>query len=117
MPNVRAQIEAALPDAEIVDAADFFRLIRMVKTPDEIAALAAAAEVNEKAATAASNAVAEGATEREVASVFAAEVGRMGGKWQWFPLLLGPPWRRASSRPRTRRSPKARCGSSTQASF
>ena len=89
MPNVRAQIEAALPDAEIVDAADFFRLIRMVKTPDEIAALAAAAEVNEKAGIAASNAVAEGATEREVASVFAAEVGRMGGKWQWFHFCSG----------------------------
>ena len=88
-PNVRAQIEAALPDAEIVDAADFFRLIRMVKTPDEIAALAAAAEVNEKAGIAASNAVAEGATEREVASVFAAEVGRMGGKWQWFHFCSG----------------------------
>ncbi len=89
MPNVRAQIEAALPDAEIVDAADFFRLIRMVKTPDELAALAAAAQVNEKAGIAASNAVAEGATEREVASVFAAEVGRMGGKWQWFHFCSG----------------------------
>ena len=88
-PNVRAQIEAALPDAEIVDAADFFRLIRMVKTPDELTALAAAAEVNEKAGIAASNAVAEGATEREVASVFAAEVGRMGGKWQWFHFCSG----------------------------
>ena len=89
MPNVRAQIEGALPDAEIVDAADFFRLIRMVKTPDEIAALAAAAEVNEKAGVAASNAVREGATEREVASVFAAEAGRMGGKWQWFHFCSG----------------------------
>ena len=89
MPNVRAQIEAALPDAEIVDAADFFRLIRMVKTPDELTALAAAAEVNEKAGIAASNAVAEGATEREVASVFAAEVGRMGAKWQWFHFCSG----------------------------
>ena len=88
-PNVRAQIEAALPDAEIVDAADFFRLIRMVKTPDELTALAAAAEVNEKAGIAASNAVAEGATEREVASVFAAEVGRMGAKWQWFHFCSG----------------------------
>ena len=112
-PNVRAQIEAALPDAEIVDAADFFRLIRMVKTPDEIAALAAAAEVNEKAGIAASNAVAEGATEREVASVFAAEVGRMGGKWQWFHFCSG---RRATGifPPTDKKIAKARCGSSTQ---
>lgn len=88
-PRVRAQIEAALPDAEIVEAADLFRLIRMVKTPDELAALAAAARVNEEAGVAASNAVAEGATEREVASVFAAEAGRMGGKWQWFHFCSG----------------------------
>ncbi len=88
-PGVRAQIAAGLPEAEIVDAADFFRLVRMVKTPDEIAALAAAAEVNERAGIAASNAVAEGVTEREAASVFAAEVGRMGGKWQWFHFCSG----------------------------
>ncbi len=88
-PNARAQIDAALPDAEIVEAADFFRLVRMVKTPAELAALASAAEVNEKAGIAASNAVAEGATEREVAAVFASEVGRMGGKWQWFHFCSG----------------------------
>lgn len=89
MPNVRAQIDAALPDATIINASDLFRLIRMVKTPDELAAMRAAAELNEKAGTAASEAVADGAVEQEIANVFATEVGRGGGKWQWFHFCSG----------------------------
>jgi Xaa-Pro aminopeptidase len=88
-PNVRAQIDEALPGATIVDASDLFRLIRMVKTPDEIVSMRAAAALNEKACTAASEAVSEGAVELEVAGVFAAEVGRGGGKWQWFHFCSG----------------------------
>lgn len=84
MPNVRGQIEEALPGATMVEGADLFRLIRMVKTPDEIQALRAAAELNDNSATAASNAVAGGATELEVATVFRTEVGRGGGMWRWF---------------------------------
>ncbi len=89
MPNVRAQIDAALPDATFIEASDLFRLIRMVKTPDELKAMSAAAALNEKAGIAASEAVAEGAVEQEVANVFAAEVGRGGGKWQWFHFCSG----------------------------
>ncbi|MFP6871028.1 MAG: Xaa-Pro peptidase family protein [Nitrospinota bacterium] len=89
MPNVRAQIEEALPEATIIEASDLFRLIRMVKTPDELGAMRAAAALNEKACTAACEAVAEGAVERKVAGVFAAEVGRGGGKWQWFHFCSG----------------------------
>lgn len=89
MPNVRKQIEEELPNATIINASDLFRLIRMVKTPDELAAMRAAAELNEKACIAASEAVTEGAVEREVAGVFAAEVGRGGGKWQWFHFCSG----------------------------
>ena len=89
MPNVRKQIEEALPDATIIEASDLFRLIRMVKTPDELTAMRAAAELNEKSCIAASKAVAEGAVEREVAGVFASEVGRGGGKWQWFHFCSG----------------------------
>ena len=70
MPNVRAQIDAAIPDATIVEASDLFRLIRMVKTPDELKAMSAAAELNEKAGIAASEAVADGAVEQEIANVF-----------------------------------------------
>ncbi|MFC1491060.1 M24 family metallopeptidase [Nitrospinota bacterium] len=84
MPNVRRQIDEALPEATIVEGADLFRLIRMVKTPAELEALRAAAELNDNAATAASNAVAEGATELEVATVYRTEVARGGGMWRWF---------------------------------
>jgi len=89
MPNVRTQIEEALPHATIIEASDLFRLIRMVKTPDELDAMRASAVLNEKACTAACEAVTEGAMEREVAGVFAAEVGRGGGKWQWFHFCSG----------------------------
>jgi Xaa-Pro dipeptidase len=89
MPDVRKQIEEALPDATLIDAADLFRLIRVVKTPDEITALRRAAELNEAAGIAASKAVAPGMTEREVAAVFASEVGRGLGKWQWFHMCSG----------------------------
>jgi Xaa-Pro aminopeptidase len=89
MPNVRAQIDAALPDATFIEASDLFRLIRMVKTPDELKAMSAAAALNEKAGIAASEAVADGAVEQEIANVFAAEVGRGGGKWQWFHFCSG----------------------------
>jgi len=89
MPGVRKQIEEALPDATIIDAADLFRLIRVVKTPDELAALKRAAELNEKACIAASQAVAPGMTELEVTAVFASEVGRGLGKWQWFHMCSG----------------------------
>jgi Xaa-Pro aminopeptidase len=89
MPSVRKQIEEALPDATIIDAADLFRLIRVVKTPDELAALKHAAELNEKACIAASKAVAPGMTELEVAAVFASEVGKGLGKWQWFHMCSG----------------------------
>lgn len=89
MPGVRKQIEEALPNATIIDAADLFRLIRVVKTPDEIAAMTRAAELNERAGIAASEAVAPGMTELEVASVFASEVGKGLGKWQWFHMCSG----------------------------
>ncbi|MBI2177265.1 MAG: aminopeptidase P family protein [Candidatus Tectomicrobia bacterium] len=89
MPDVRKQIEEALPQAAIVDGADLFRLIRMVKTPDELKAMRAAAELNERACSVASLAVREGATENEVSSVFRAEVGRGGGMWQWFHFCSG----------------------------
>ena len=83
-PTVRKQIEDALPEAEIIEASDLFRLIRMVKTQDELDAMKAAASLNESSCIAASEAVKEGATEQEVASVFRSEVGKGGGIWQWF---------------------------------
>ncbi len=83
-PNVRKAIAEALPGADLVEGSDLLRLIRMVKTPDELDALREAAALNERACVAASNAVADGAVEREVATVFRREVAGGGGMWQWF---------------------------------
>lgn len=84
MPNVRRRLEEALPEATLLEASDLFRLIRKVKTPAELEALREAAALNERASTAAANAVAEGATELEVATVYRREVAGGGGMWHWF---------------------------------
>ena len=79
MPNVQKQVMEALSGATILEGADFFRLIRMVKTPAELDVLRAAGELNDRAAVAASSVVAEGATELEVATVCRTEVAQGGG--------------------------------------
>lgn len=48
-PAVKGQIIHSLPQAQFVDAFSLFRLIRMVKTKDEIGNLRRAAEINEGA--------------------------------------------------------------------
>jgi Xaa-Pro aminopeptidase len=89
MPNVRGQVMNELSRATVLDGADLFRLIRMVKTPDELDSLRSAGELNDRAATVASNAIEDGATELEVATVYRTEVARGGGMWHWFHFVSG----------------------------
>ena len=103
MPNVRAQIEAALPDAEIVDAADFFRLIRMVKTPDELAALLRRRRGEREGGNRRIERGGRGGDRARGGVGLRGGGGAHGRQMAVVPLLLGPPGRRASSRPRTRR--------------
>lgn len=49
-PSQLAGLKAALPRAEIRDASNLFRLIRMVKSSEELSRLRRAAEINEQAA-------------------------------------------------------------------
>jgi len=84
MPAVRRRLDELLPKATILDAGDLFRLIRAAKTPAELDALRAAAEVNERAGTEACKAVADGAVEEEVAAVYCREAGAGRAKWRWF---------------------------------
>lgn len=49
-PRVKDAIGTGLPKAEIKDCSNLIRLIRMVKTPDELLRLIRSAEINEKAA-------------------------------------------------------------------
>ena len=49
-PKIKETIEAGLPKAEIKDCSNLIRLIRMVKTQEELSWLIRSAEINEKAA-------------------------------------------------------------------
>ena len=48
-PSAKAEITKALPKAKIMDCSDMIRLIRMVKTEEELARLTRAAEISEEA--------------------------------------------------------------------
>jgi len=72
--------EMGLDDIEIVDATNIFREIRMVKTPDEIALMRAAAQINEVATMAAAWALYDGARWEEIENVFHTEHARRGGR-------------------------------------
>jgi len=68
--DVLEQLSSRFPDARFVDATRLFRLIRSVKTPDEIAALRETLRVTEAGFNAAVAAFAEGVTEREIKTVW-----------------------------------------------
>ena len=82
----KSKLELAdqLPNCEIVDSADLFRLIRAVKTEDEIKAMKLAAKLNEEASVAACSEIKIGMKETDIAKVYAKHVGNGLGKWLWF---------------------------------
>ncbi len=76
---VLAAIRAQLPEATILDGGEFFRLVRAVKTPEEIGNLRRAAEINEEALRAIVDATAVGVTEQELAILYRTTVSQHGG--------------------------------------
>jgi len=85
-PATREKLKAALPRLDLGEGAGLFRLIRLQKTPEERERIRRAAELNERAVAAFHGALAEGASEREVASHYYRTVGEAGAKWNWFHL-------------------------------
>jgi Xaa-Pro aminopeptidase len=84
-----ARIVEALPRARIVPAAPLFQRIRMVKTDEEIRRLRRSTQITVDAMKATFAAVREGITERELASVYKAEVSRLGGTPAFWLLCAG----------------------------
>jgi Xaa-Pro dipeptidase len=80
------ELTSALPDASFVRAADLFREIRMVKTPEEVQRLVATLRVTERAIRAVWSEVRAGVTERELARVFE-ETVVSGGARPGFTLI------------------------------
>ena len=82
--NVMKQITEALPNASFINSSVLFKLIRTVKTKDEIDAMRSAATLNEKACNVACESIKVDMTEIDISRIFAEEVSKGLGKWLWF---------------------------------
>ena len=78
------KLKEELDNCELIPSSDLLRLIRMVKTDDEISAMKAAADLNETACTKVCNEIKIGMRELDIAEIYAQEVGKGLGKWLWF---------------------------------
>ena len=78
------KLQEDLDNCELIPSSDLLRLIRMVKTDDEISAMKAAADLNETACTKVCNEIKIGMKELDIAEIYAQVVGKGLGKWLWF---------------------------------
>lgn len=79
-----AQLRQALPDARLLDCSNLIRLLRMVKTGDEIERLEQAAEISETAAMTAMEQASPGDNVQDVVRRFRAELGGRGADLDHF---------------------------------
>ena len=79
-----AQLRRALPDARLLDCSNLIRLLRMVKTGDEIERLGQAAEISEAAAMTAMEQASPGDNVQDVVRRFRAELGGRGADLDHF---------------------------------
>jgi Xaa-Pro aminopeptidase len=83
------RIAEALPRARVVPAAALFQRVRMVKTAEEIRRLRRSTQITVDAMKATFASVREGITEGELASIYKAEVCRLGGTPAFWLLCAG----------------------------
>jgi len=74
----RKHIHRKLDRVDWLDATEFIRLIRMVKTPEEVSRMKTAAEITEKGVKSSVRAAGDGATAGEMIRAYLAEVARQG---------------------------------------
>jgi len=74
----RKHIHKKLDRVDWLDASEFIRLIRMVKTPEEVSRMRTAAEITEKGVKRRFRGAGEGATAGEMSRAYLAEVARHG---------------------------------------
>ena len=87
--ELKEELRGSLPEARFFDASDLFRLIRMIKTSDEIERLRKAAALNERAVQAIFKKAQVGCDELELASEYYLEIGKGRGVVEWFHLGSG----------------------------
>jgi Xaa-Pro aminopeptidase len=83
-------LKKALPECEFMPGANLFLMIRLVKTPEELDRLRAAAQVNEDAISEVFANLRPGMSENDVAAIWRENVARPGAMWHWFHFNSGP---------------------------
>lgn len=85
-PEIRAQLKAELPHAALLDCTNLLRLLRMVKSRDELAALAHAASIGERVGMEVLASAHVGERLGEMAQRFAVGTAELGAASEHFTL-------------------------------
>ena len=88
-PRTREKIVSELPNASIIDAYELFRVIRMVKTPEELERLKTVGLLNERAANSVIECLAEGVTEDELTQQFLESIAKEGAIFEFWNTASG----------------------------
>jgi Xaa-Pro aminopeptidase len=96
---------AGLTRSRVVSTSDLVERLRAVKSPEEVAAIRAAAELTQDALAEVLPTVRVGQTEQEIGAALEAALRRRGSEWHPFPTIVasGP----RSALPHARTSPRA----------
>jgi Xaa-Pro aminopeptidase len=87
--ETREQIVRALPHAKIVDAFELFKVIRMVKTPDELQRLKTVGILNERAVMMFIDHLGEGVPEEELTQKYLDGVAKEGAIFEFWNTASG----------------------------
>ncbi len=88
-PETREHIVQGLPQATILDAFELIRVIRMVKTPEELERIKEAGLLNEGAAQSVLNRLAEGVSEEDLAQHFLEYTAKEGAVFEFWNTASG----------------------------
>jgi Xaa-Pro aminopeptidase len=88
-PATREEIVSGVPHATILDAFELFRVIRMVKTPEELERIKTVGLLNERAAQSVLNDLAEGVSEEELTQHFLEYVAKEGAVFEFWNTASG----------------------------
>lgn len=88
-PRTMERLKSDLPQAEIINTFELFRIIRMVKTPDEIERLKTVGLKNEKAVVALLDGVRSGITEEELTQLCLESIAKEGAVFEFCNTASG----------------------------
>lgn len=88
-PAIRERIVSGLPNAQILDAFELFRIVRMVKTPEELDRLTKVGLLNERATQSVLDRMADGVSEEELTQQFMESVGKEGAVFEFWNTRSG----------------------------